>query len=209
MNEVKSAEIKIGAVYSGISYQHGVLCSGKYREKIKLLAVCDLPEMDLAAYHVLICPRGTDQEILYAVRHKIKEFLNSGKIVISFGEVTKEWLPSCKWEGVKPEDDDPLEIKQNHPLFEELEPQDLHWHKGATGWCCHGHFVAPVGADILVTNMLGDPVMYIDRQSTKGVILAASQLDAICHSFHGLKGAKILLDNIIRWAQDEANKIRR
>jgi hypothetical protein len=208
MNEAESAKINIGAVYSGLSYQHGVLYGEKYGGKIKILPVCGLPETDLAAYHVLIFPRGTDQEILYTVRHKITEFLNLGKIVISFGEVTKEWLPSCKWDGVKPEDDAPLEIRQNHPVFKDLEAQDLHWHKGATGWCCHGHFIAPAGAEVLVTTMIGDPVMYIDRKSTKGVILAASQLDAICHSFHGIKAAGILFDNIVRWAQDEIKTMR-
>ncbi|MCD6167840.1 MAG: hypothetical protein J7J33_00835 [Caldisericia bacterium] len=201
--------MRIGAIYSGISYQHAVLNRNEYAQKIEMLPVCDLSKIELSRYAILIFPRGTDQEIVYAEREKIKKFLQYKGIVVSFGEVTKEWLPGCRWGGVKPEDDGPLLIKKNHPVLKGLRPDDLHWHKGATGWCCHGHFVAPAGAEILVTNMLGDPIMYIDRQSTKGVILAASQLDAICHSFHGLKGAKILLDNIVRWAQDEACKIRR
>ena len=208
MSEVKPVEARIGAVYSGISYQHGVLNSEEYRERVEILPVCDLPETDLTAYDVLIFPRGTDQEITYGIRHKIRGFLDSGRVVVSFGEVTKEWLPSCNWDGVVPEDDGPLEIKKKHPVLERLEAQDLHWHKGATGWCCHGHFIASPDAEVLVTNELGDPVMYIDRQSTRGVILAASQLDAICHAYHGIEGAKTLLNNTLNWAMNESRKLK-
>lgn len=208
MNRDILGEVRIGVVYSGISYQQKILDSKEYQGKLEKIPVCELPEIDLSTYDVLIFPRGTDQEVVYAARQKIREFLDRGKIVVSFGEVTKEWLPSCNWAGVVPEDDGPLEIKKEHPVLEGLRPQDLHWHKGATGWCCHGHFVAPPGAEVLVTTEIDDPVMYIDRHSTKGIILAASQLDAICHAAHGEKGAKILFDNIIRWAIDESRKLR-
>ncbi len=210
MNAMDPAEVRMAAVYSGLSYQHGVLDREKFRKRLEILPVCTLPETNLFVYDVLILPRGTDQEILYRVRDKIAAYLDSGKIVISFGEVTNKWLPACTWDGVKPEDDEPLTIHHRHPvILDNLKPDDLHWHKGATGWCCHGHFIAPEGAEILVTNMLGDPVMYIDRHSTKGVILAASQLDAICHSYHLIKGADVLLNNILRWAKEESIKIKK
>jgi hypothetical protein len=48
--------------------------------------------------------------------------------------------------------------------------------------------------------------MYIDRHSTKGIILAASQLDVICHTAHHQPGAKIMLDNILGWAIAEPRK---
>jgi len=208
MSGIRSNSIRIGAVYSGISYQQKILDSKEYQKRINKLPVCDLPKMDLSTYNVLIFPRGTDQEVVYSVKDKIEELLNLGNMVISFGEVTKEWLPSCRWDGVKPEDDGPLLIKKEHPIFKNLKPEDLHWHKGATGWCCHGHFIAPPGAEVLVTNCLGDPVMYIDCHSTKGIILAASQLDVICHAAGENKGAKILFGNIIKWAINEVRKLK-
>lgn len=208
MYEDGLTNMKIGAIYSGISYQYGVFNSKEYREKIEKLFVCDLTKIDFLSYDALIFPRGTDQEMVYNIRHKIREFLDLKKIVVSLGEVTKNWLPSCKWDGVKPEDDEALLIKVKHPLLENIEADGLHWHKGSTGWCCHGHFIAPPGAEVLVTNSLGDPVMYIDRQSTKGIILAASQLDAVCHMFHNIEGAKGLFNNILNWVAKEAIKLK-
>lgn len=200
-------KVKTGAVYSGLSYQHGVLNQDEYHE-IDILPVYDLPDIDLNDYDILIFPRGTDQEIAYSQRDRIRQFLDTGKTVISFGEVTEEWLPGCHWAGVVPEDDGLLVIKDQHPVLENLEPEDLFWHKGSTGWCCHGHFADMKDVEILVTNSLGDPIMYIDRKSTKGIIIAASQLDAICHTFHGIAGARILLDNILRWAKTETQKMK-
>ena len=209
MNDVNTMDgIRIAAVYSGLSYQHGVFFGDKYREKLTIIPVCSFPETDLAPYDALIFPRGTDLEIVYPARQKIADFLHLGRIVISFGEVTSEWLPGCRWDGVKPEDDGPLEIRSYHPIFTRLKAEDLHWHKGATGWCCHGHFIAPAEAEILATNLLGDPVMYIDRNSTNGIILAASQLDAVCHLFHGIRGADILFENMLNWVLEETYRIR-
>lgn len=206
MDKNSPAKVNVGVVYSGISYQDWIF--EEYQRRISRLSVCDLPNVDLSSYHILLFPRGTDQEMAYTMRDEITKFLDSRKIVISFGEVTKGWLPSCNWGGVKPEDDGPLEIKKKHPILKNLRSEDLHWHKGATGWCCHGHFLAPPGAEILVTNSLGDPVMYVDRQSTNGIILAASQLDAVCHAYGGNKEAKVLIDNILAWTISEVVKLQ-
>jgi hypothetical protein len=208
IREQKVMQAKIGVVYSGISYQHGVLSKDKYRNRLIVLPVCRFLEEDLVTYDALIFPRGTDEEMVYAGRHKIRAFLEAGKIIVTFGEVTKQWLPGCHWGGVVPEDDGPLVIQKEHPVSTGLRAQDLHWHKGATGWCCHGHFIAPPHVEILVTNEIGNPVMYIDRQTTKGVILAASQLDAICHAYHGIAVAEIFFDNVLGWIEAEMTALQ-
>jgi translation initiation factor 2 alpha subunit (eIF-2alpha) len=51
-------------------------------------------------------------------------------------------------------------------------------------------------------------MMYIDRESTKGTLLITSQLDAVCHSYHGVEGAKKVLDNILKWAEKEVMRLR-
>ncbi len=209
MNRNKSVEARIGVIYTGISYQHSVLEMEKYKDRFEAIPVCNLPKEDITSYDILIFPRGTDQEMAYAARKKIREFLDSSRIVISFGEVTKEWLPSCHWDGVVPEDDGNLSIiAKEHPIFKDLEDCDLHWHKGATGWCCHGHFTAPHGSEVLVKNEINDPMAYIDRRSTNGTILVTGQLDAFCHIYARVRGAEIFLDNVLNWAEDEIKELK-
>ena len=41
MKETKKEEIKIGAVYSGISYQRGVLFKDEYRNIMDILPICE------------------------------------------------------------------------------------------------------------------------------------------------------------------------
>ncbi|MEN6325404.1 MAG: hypothetical protein ABFD18_04225 [Syntrophomonas sp.] len=213
MKEVNSAmeskeTVNIGFVYSGISYQSGLLDKEKYQKQLSIIPVCLLADVDLLSYDALVFPRGTDQEMVFAVRQKIKGFLDAGKILISFGEVTKPWLPACEWDGVIPEDDGPLVITKTHPILQGLSADDLHWHKGVTGWCCHGHFKNSPTSEVLVTNEIGNPIVYVDSESTKGLILALSQLDADCHLYHGIPAAELLFDNILDWIRTEGKRTR-
>ena len=208
--------IKTAAVYSGVSYQRGVFIESDYSKKFDVIPATEFSETDISSYDILLFPRGTDEEAMLKNAGRIEDFLNSGKVVISMGEIPRNWLPGTNWDGVIPEDDGPLDIctfkkgdaDVKHEIFENIEPNELHWHKGATGWCCHGHLIPPENAEILVVNKRGDAMMYIDRESTKGTLLITSQLDAICHSYHGVEGAKKVLDNILKWAEKEVMRLR-
>lgn len=215
---------RIAAVYSGISYQRGILIESDYRKNMEVIPVNNLENTDLTDYDVLIFPRGTDEEVALKNSKRIEDFLNDKKVVISFGEIPRNWLPGSQWGGVTPEDDGPLricryiigssgnklhDIETRHELFEGIENHDLHWHKGATGWCCHGHLIPPAGSEVLVINEAGATMMYLDRNTTAGTMLISSQLDAMCHAYHGVEGAKKLLDNCLVWVKKEVTKLRK
>ena len=222
MKVANKDNVKLAGVYSGISYQHGLFFREGYNKKMAIIPVCTFSSTNLLEYDVLVFPRGTDEEVIYQAKDKVKDFLNRGRVLISFGEVSKNWIPGCRWGGVIPEDDGPLQICKTDSdkaqkslkhddlllIFKGLSSDDLHWHKGATGWCCHGHLLPPKNAEIMVVNTLGNSMMYIDRESTKGTILVTSQLDAICHAFHGVTSAKVLLDNCLEWAKEETLKMK-
>jgi len=209
-------EVKIAAVYSGISYQRGILIESDYNKIFDIVPVTKLSETDFSSYDILLFPRGTDEEMTLRNTGRIEDFLNSGKVVISMGEIPRNWLPGTCWGGVIPADDGPLDIctfekdgvKTKHDIFSNIEPHELHWHKGATGWCCHGHLIPPKGAEVLVVNKNGNAMMYIDRKTTKGTMIVASQLDAVCHAYHGVEGAKKVLDNTLKWAEEEVYRLR-
>lgn len=189
----------IGLIYSGVSYQYTFIQRPENCERIVPLNIWELRHHDLSVFDLIIVPRGSDQEALYAHRGKIKEYLDGGGTLASFGEVTTDWLPGARWDGVLPSDDGPLAFAATHPLLTALEPVDLHWHKGYTGWCCHGHFREPANGDVLVRTETGDPVMYIDTTTTAGTIIAASEIDVVCHAAHDMEGAQKLFENILNW----------
>jgi len=94
---------KIAAVYSGSKWQNDLFHSEKYHSFFdSILHACDLPKRDFCAFDVLVIPRESNQEMLLAVKDKINQFLESGGLVISFGEITRPWLPGCVWEQKDP-----------------------------------------------------------------------------------------------------------
>nr|PZN59099.1 MAG: hypothetical protein DIU58_18355 [Sphaerobacter thermophilus] len=94
--------------------------------------------------------------------------------------------------------------RPDHPIVAGFSATELHWHPAREHWCCHGHLVAPPGAEVLVRNARGDAWLYVDRVSTNGVIVAASNLDPDTHTFHGSAVASRFLDNLLEWARAEA-----
>jgi hypothetical protein len=67
--------------------------------------------------------------------------------------------------------------------------------------------VPPSGAEVLVANQRGDAWLYIDRHTTRGVILAATNVDLDTHTFHRNNTAGLLLGRVLTWAKSEAQHI--
>ncbi|ADK81818.1 hypothetical protein [Sediminispirochaeta smaragdinae] len=199
---------KIGVLYSGISFQHQTLNDPQYRGQFIPINIYDLPEIDLSLYDAIIVPRSVDQVALRDYKRVIEEFLDLPGILIVLGDYNGGWLPGCQPGGFTREDDEPLIKVEEHPILKDIESEDLHWHKGINGLCSHGHLVPPAGAKTLIRNQRGDTILYEDRSSTKGIIIAGSQFDIFCHCFSRDEGAARALRNIITWVGEEAPLIR-
>ncbi len=208
-NPPVATDLAIGLLYSGVSYQYTFLQRPENRGRIVQLNVWEMAHHDLSVFDLIIVPRGSDQEALYAFRTKIYEYLDGGGVLASFGEVTTDWLPGVRWDGVLPSDDGPLQFAATHPVLQNLIPTDVHWHHGYTGWCCHGHFKEPKKGEVLIRTETGDPVMYIDRTSTRGTIIAGSEIDVVCHAAHGEAAAQRMFENILRWIEGETAGAKR
>jgi hypothetical protein len=191
-------------VSSGVSYHHGLVQPGGPLHDFEVLDLGRLDQVDLNEYSLLFVPRSSDGEVLRARRFQVERFLDHGGVLIALGELWADWFPGCAWAGECDADTREPRIVRNHPLVAGYTNHDLHWHPSKVRWCCHGHLVAPPGADVLVTNTRGDAWLYVDSTTTNGVILAASNLDVDTHTFHGSAVARAFFDRLLDWATDEA-----
>jgi hypothetical protein len=208
---------KVSVLYSGSKWQYDLFTSAKYSEFISdIIPACSLPTTDLLAFDVFIVPRESNQEILLESKPKLIEFLNKGKLLISFGEVTRPWLPFCVWENRYPgftyKEDGTKEciwdkgqlvtepyriLDPEHSLFKNLTIEDLQWH-------FHGMFKAPASADVLLRYGENGDIIYLDSKNFKGKILATT-LDPDVHAGYGVvKKTQKFLDNVLNWAIIEA-----
>jgi hypothetical protein len=191
-------------VTNGVSYHDALARPGQPLADFDALDVHDLPRHELEAYDLLVVLRSVDGEALWARRHQLARFLDAGGVLVAFGEAWTNWFPGCRWEPECAEDLLPGVVAP-HALFEGIRPDQIHWHGKGPRWCNHGHLLPPPGAEVLVANARGDAWLYADRQSTNGVILAATNLDLDTHAFHGGETARRLLQRVLAWAEGEAS----
>lgn len=196
--------IRQAVISGGVAYHHGLIQPGEILSGFEIIDVGDLASVDLNQYDLVLVPRSTDGDTLRARRYQFARFLDRGGVLIAFGESWSGWLPGSSWEPERPEDVIEPVVTSDHPLVAGSSPADLHWHPPQESWCCHGHFVAPEGAEVLVRNQRGDAWLYIDRTSTTGVIVASSNLDPDTHAYHGSPRARAFFERLLAWARSEA-----
>ncbi len=163
--------------------------------------VYDLPRADLGQFSGLIVSGRVDQEFLYRERDAIRQFLGGGRVLVFSGQLFRPWLPgggTC----VPAQDGagaaERLVIAP-HPVFDGVRPGDL------DGSFAQGHHPTPDGAEVLVSLPGGEPVVYIDRASTRGTILV--------HAGHTLLGyasattaARRIVPQLLEWIDREGRK---
>jgi hypothetical protein len=162
--------------------------------KLQPIDVYELPRADLGRFDGLIVSGRVDQEFLHRQRDAIRGFLDDGKVLVFSGQLFRSWLPgggACVPDQVGSSGERQLTIAP-HPIFEGVRAEDLE------SSFAQGHHPAPEGAEVLVSLPGGEPVVYIDRATTDGTILA--------HAGHTLLGyassnttARRIVPQLLAW----------
>ncbi|MGH2534855.1 MAG: hypothetical protein ACRDJW_21555 [Thermomicrobiales bacterium] len=193
-------------VTAGVSYHHALTSPGELLGGFDTLDVHALMQVDLADYDIVLVLRSVDGEALRARRHQFSRFLDGGGVLIVFGEAWTNWFSGCRWEPECAEDLLPP-VLADHWLLDGVTGDEMNWHAKEPHWCNHGHLVPPAGVEVLIANQRGDAWLYVDRVTTTGVILAATNVDLDTHSFHGGGLARKLFQRMITWAEQEASGV--
>lgn len=139
-----------------------------------VLPVYELGRLDVEQGGLLVVP-DTDQEALFAVRERIRAFLDAGGVVASCVRHYRPWLPGGHYEPTRRKLTEYRVAKAApHPVFDPIDELELHEYRGVVGFLAQGHLVAPQGVEVLLRDPDGHAVAYVDRQSMRGTILATS-----------------------------------
>lgn len=199
---------KNALIYSGTNWQYDIFNTEKYKKRFgTLLYVTDISEESLKELDAIIVPRESNQEALLEKADVIRQFLDDGKTVVSFGEISVPWLPDASWIDRYPKFKykeslnwdkgnlftDPYKmLLPEHSVLKNLTMEDLQWH-------FHGVLKAPETADVLVEYGEYGDVLYIDSKKYNGIILATT-LDPIVHAGYGvIKKTQKFLDSVLDW----------
>lgn len=145
------------------------------------LNIYDLPYVDLSVYTGIIITNFIEEEYLLEHKDVLEQYLQDGGVVFSQAEIFLPWLPGCgKWvRSPIPLKDREIIVKEPaHSIFQGIDPYDLNYRKGVRGFFSRGYFdKVPEHAQILIEDQERQPIIYVDRHTTKGTIFAGAGTD--------------------------------
>lgn len=186
----------------------------EFEEHFDIVDMYKLHEKDLKDYKCMIITNFVDQDYLYEHCNIIEEFLADRKIVCFFGNLVTEWLPGAKPfipKEIHSHMDYDISITKSHPIFEGVLEEDMTVNKGVKGFFARGHHPLPTGAEVLLTLPGGEPVTYIDRETTEGTILVHSGgnlFQYVRMQRTGEKTTERISPQIIRWTKEEYKRLQ-
>lgn len=176
-----------------------------WRDQLKVIDTYDIADLDLSTFEGVLIEGMVDQEHLYRHHDVIASYLDGGGLIVFSGQLFRPWLPGCGEfvpKVIRSHHDYTISIATPHPIFDGATSNTLTRRKGVAGFFARGHHPTPPNAEILLTLAGGEPVVYIDRASTNGTIVA--------HSGHALLGwaepgdtAARLDAQLLRWIHAE------
>jgi len=154
--------------YVAIDIQFARLRQKDRDQGLVFIDMYDLPNTDLSAYVGLIITNYVDEDFMMAHKRLFEDYLNNGGVIFSFAEMSQSYLPNAP-------------IWYRSPIatmFEGIDPYDLNYRRGVKGFFTRGYFKElPDGAEVIVEDQLGAPIIYVDRASTNGTLFVGSGTD--------------------------------
>ncbi|WP_282350933.1 hypothetical protein [Haloferax volcanii] len=197
---------RLAALYSGTAPQRRTLLDSEYARYVdEVVHVRDLSMVDLSAFDRLLVPSRLHLGALHEGRDAIFDFLDGGGDAAVFGGQPDPWLPELSWTHrptnfwwwLDSDGDSGLRFpRDDHPFFEAVPPRDCTWH-------FHGAFDAPADADVLVTDVDGDAVLYLDRETWTGDLVATTLDPTYHYGSYFMPATDRFLAGFLPWFRDE------
>lgn len=176
---------------------HGVVTADAY----------ELAGLDLDPYPALLVAGMVDQEYLLGCRDSVASFLARGRVVVFCGHLFRPWLPSCppfQPAVISTFGDYAVHIEEEAlarvPVFAGVDPDDLTYRRGVAGFFARGHHDPPPGAVVLARLAGGQPITWVDEQSTPGAVFVHAGADLLGYG-GDRSSASRLVPQLLDWAR--------
>lgn len=207
---------EIALLHPGTIFLEQQLRQPLLREQVEPIDIYDLPSTDLGRYLGLIVPNHADQEFLFREHARIRAFLDGGRVLVFNGHLFRAWLPGAGLfvpkgldgtrlvpRGIHESDDYNVQVVTPHPIFERVRPADLTFRRGVRGFFARGHHPPPEEAEVLLALQSGEPIVYLDRRSTRGTILVHAGNDLLGYAGDATTASRVA-PQLLRWMRQEA-----
>ncbi len=203
----------IVAVHPGTYYHIESLETPRYGQYFdRLVRPEDLGKVQLADFNVVLIPCRTPADRMEPHKELLHAYLEQGGTIIATGESDSQLFlpgivftpqPTNFWWWLTPGADLGVRIaKPEHKLFKHLEQKDITWH-------LHGFYDVPEGAEVLVVDEAGRPILYIDDVTTAGRMIITSLDPFYHHGSHFMPATTQFLDGFLPWMRSELDRPRK
>lgn len=160
-------------------------------------------EHGLEKFNIIIFPYDIDQILLYDNKNQIKNFLDSGGIVLNFTQTYLEYIPKLPfYVASKTPIKDRNILTTEHFITKGVKDYDISYRRGVKGFFSRGSIKAPSEAEIFLKDSDGGCVGYADSTSTKGLIVHTAGADLLGFGLFESSTAKRLGLNLLLWIEE-------
>jgi hypothetical protein len=178
--------------------------SSFFRAHLVQIDQYELPETTLSSFAGVVVSSQADQDFLYRHRDRIRSYLDAGGVVAFSGHLSREWLPGAGTfvpKEIESHDDYEVVEATSHPVFDGVTMEDLTYQRGVAGFFARGHNPPPAAARVLLRLADGEPIVYVDHETTEGVVFAHSGNDLIGFTRRDSTAAKVP-PQLVAWIRE-------
>jgi hypothetical protein len=129
--------------------------------------------LDLSSTDVLLVPNGSDNVALSRVSGSIRTFLDRGGTLICCDGWVAPWVPGNEW--VMDNDYRTIDVRyrlvtDRFGVMNGVDADALTYRHGISGWWACGYINAASGADVILEDSWGRPIIVVDTVTTGGII---------------------------------------
>jgi len=129
--------------------------------------------LDLSSVDILLVPNGSDNVALGRVSVPIRTFLDRGGTLICCDGWVTPWVPGNEW--VMSNDHRTIDVRyrlvsDRFGVMNGVDIDALTYRHGISGWWACGYINAAPGADVILEDSWGRPIIVVDKVTTGGTI---------------------------------------
>lgn len=167
----------------------------------------DFSAINLCDFSAVVLPMGIDEVFLARFRDKILHYLDNGGVVVSFMSDYMNLLTSGYVQSLVPIREREVKFASgmaSNAIFEGIREYDINYRRGVKGFFNRGYFESvPKNVEIILEDSEGKCVGYIDRDSTKGIIIATANADLLGFGLFDNTTARKMGINFLRYLGNE------
>ena len=160
------------------------------------------PSKPLSQHCAVVIPPDIDEIYLYKHKQILADYLQNGRILLSFAQNFLSWLPGNNlYTKAQTPIKDRTILASPHAITEGIRDYDLNYIKGIKGFFSRGYFEPPKDAYVFLHDDQQHCVGYIDTTTTNGIILATAGADLFAYPLRDSNTCRRLGINILLWIE--------